>query len=821
MPKNLRNLTLFAPLILPVLLYAHEPLPEYGVESKSTQFFSERYHYNDLAHYLDNLDLYVTYQAETTGQFNQPDQLVFSIEGNSYRWNSYYLDGFRIDSRYSSGSTFYNPDLYQSSLTMDYIGSNIFFTQQRSGGSSISASYNVGGLGGISPGTASMIHLFHRTASDRAYKPITLRNKIAGAGTISSTIVVEKDDKKYYHNQYIDFGQRNIVSFDSTGIDGYYPESYASAQFSGDLSSTLGSLFDSTHYLANYAYRTNLNSEFYYSLAETARYHGYSASFYGSAVRGDMNYTSGITFAQHNTKHEDINYARNIIDQDGEAFEPYEADGNTFELSHSILLKKRLNDWLTLTFDGYNSMLYTAPTTTEFYNLVYMQAVTAESATPLYIYKWSANSYASGLLENTLRLSTERELSKSLYFRADAALTLDAILLGDSKSKVSPNIEAQAGLSYNPNGWFSTEVTLARRRVAYTIEDVQYLSSDHLNGEIYYAGSTGLSGDYASGAKSENYFSHTGGAYHTLADGVQQPAYWAFDFPINFTFGRHRITFLQSARKYVNNWITSYDKDASEYGYYVADSASGLDIFYLNSGVSPSFVVDHYPDDLMGNSLLTSSPFCFSSNIQYSYTSPKFHFSFAWQSYMQSGISTLGNGPLHNNLGVLSESTANPNTLINAGNPDSEYMAVGRLDQERAYVMRMFASYNVSEKLGFAFNFKFKDGQPFSFFDVSTQSDSSGNEQIAIYPSTTRGINTFDGNFGTREDAFFNVELRATYRLNVGSRLCEMQLGFYNLYDFGTELTEYTFDQDLTESSRYSMSLTIPRGLTFSVKYYL
>ncbi len=798
-------------LLFTCISYAQDPLPQYGIETRTTDFFKERYHYNDLVHYLDNLDMYVTYQAETTGQFNQPDRLVFSIEGNSYRWNSYYLDGFRLDSRYFSGSTLYTPDLYLSSLALDYISSNLYFEQQRDSEAFISASYNTGGIGGISPGTAAAIHLFHRTASDRAYKDIEYRNKVNGAGTFSSTFFIEKNDKRYYHSQYLNFGSRDIVSFDNTGIDGYYAEEYASAQFSGDLPLTLGSLFDSTHYLANYAYRTNLNSEFYYSEQETSIYNGYSASLYGSAQRGDLSYTSGFSVSLHNSRHADINFSRNLYDQDGEAFEPYSPDGNTFELSHSILLKKELNEWLTLSFDGFNSLLYAAPSVSEFSNMIYTQMITEESATPLYIYDWSASSYASGLLENTLKLQGEKQLSSSLVLRADVAATLDAMLLGGGKSKVSPNVEMQVGLSINPNDWFSAELTLARRRISYTIEDLQFFSDDYLNADIYYTSDGVTKGDF---------FTSSGGALHTLSSSAQQPAYWALDVPVNFTFGRHRISFLQSARKYVNNWITSYDASASEYGYYREDGASGVDIFYLNSGATPHYVVDNYEDGLMGDNFFTSSPFYFSSNVQYSYTAPKFMFSFSWQSYMQSGLSTLGNGPLHNNLGVLSESSANPNTLINTGNPDSDYSYVGRLDQERAYVMRMFASYNLSEKLSFAFNFKFKDGQPFSFFDHSTQFDDNGNRQVAIYPSSTRGINTMDNDFGTREDAFFNIDIRATYLAKLFGRNCEMQLGFYNVYDFGTELTEYTFDQDL-EASRYAMSLTIPRGLLFSLKYYL
>ncbi len=181
--KRLTTLAVALLILSSQSLFAQEALPQYGVESRSSEFFSERYLYNDLVHYLDNLDLYVTYQSETTGAFNQPDRLLFSVEGNSYRWNSYYLDGFRIDSRYFSGSTPYSPDLYNSSLKLDYIGSNLYFEQQRNSADFISASYNVGGVGGISPGTEAAIHLFHPTATDRAYKPFEYRNKVNGAGS--------------------------------------------------------------------------------------------------------------------------------------------------------------------------------------------------------------------------------------------------------------------------------------------------------------------------------------------------------------------------------------------------------------------------------------------------------------------------------------------------------------------------------------------------------------------------------------------------------------------------------------------------------------
>ena len=175
-----------------------------------------------------------------------------------------------------------------------------------------------------------------------------------------------------------------------------------------------------------------------------------------------------------------------------------------------------------------------------------------------------------------------------------------------------------------------------------------------------------------------------------------------------------------------------------------------------------------------------------------------------------TGISSLGDGPLHNNIGGYSETTANPN---------NEFKILGRLDQDRAYIARMLFSYDVSDRLSFAVSGKFKDGQPFTNFDTKIYTDESGNNQITIWNKRTKGINPFDGDFGSRKDAFFNFDLRAKYQLDINKLKMEFQAVIYNFYDFGTELHEYTFDPTNIKS-RYALELNIPRGLMFTTKVY-
>ncbi len=802
------------------LEHTPDSLPAYGVMQKSSAFFQNTYHNNDLVHYLDNLDLYSTYQTETTGQYNLPDQLVFSLEGNSHRWNSYYVNGFRVDSRFFAGSTLFQSDLYRQDLSIDYIGSNLYF-DPTDAPDDVSISFNTGGLSNISAGTKWFINLFHASASERLYKPIEHRNKMQGAGTARVNFSIKGKEDTYKQSIYVDFGQRQQVFFDQEGINAYEPEYFGKIQMHGELPLTLGGLFDKTHYLLNYAGRENLYSEFYYGLDETAEHHAYSASFYGQKKGKRTQYTSGLTFAAHTTEHDNINFSRNIIDQDGEAFNPFYQDGVNYELSHALNLNHRLTSWLDLTFDSYNSFMYTQPSVNTFHNYIYAQQLLQPDPTPLFVYEWEANSFASGLLENALGLAAEKRLHKSVNFKANLNVTLDAMLLS-KKSMLRPNFEVQAGFDIRPCKWFNMELTLGTKRVSYTIEDIRFLSDDYMNGTIYYMNDKNGDGLYQEGERGD-FFGTTGGKYHTTAKGLRQPGYLFVDIPVNFTVGRHTFTFLQSFRKHYNVWRTRYDKDYSEYGYMtLRPPHDGYgecnEVFFHHGGKELNYVVDYYPEGSMGNNFFTSSPYYLSSNMQYKYTGKKFMFSLAWQSYMMAGLSSMGNGVLHNNLGTLSEGSANPNSLQTASNQNSEYKASGRLDQDKAYILRIMASYNITRNFMISASMKFKDGQAFSIFHTYEQVDPNGNKQVAIYPHSTRGINTFDGNFGTREDAFFNIDLRATYRCLIADRQFEAQLACYNLYDFGTELTEYVFDQNI-EDKRRAMSLNIPRGFILSLKY--
>ena len=77
------TLSLLLTISLGVQILHAEAFPTFGVDSVSSEFFREWYQNGDLRHYLDNGSDYVTYEAETTGEWGLPEQMVFSINEES------------------------------------------------------------------------------------------------------------------------------------------------------------------------------------------------------------------------------------------------------------------------------------------------------------------------------------------------------------------------------------------------------------------------------------------------------------------------------------------------------------------------------------------------------------------------------------------------------------------------------------------------------------------------------------------------------------------------------------------------------------------
>ena len=762
--------------MLPIISHV-KALPIYGVDTASSTFFREWYQSGDLVHYLDNMSDYVTYELETTGEWALPDQKVFSIRGNSYKWNKFYYQGFRIDSRFQEGSTLFQMNMQEQNLTLDYERGRLHILPDEQRKSQLWISGNTGNLGGISPGTTEMIRWFHQTATDRQLKPITERSYIIGSGQIATGYAIPYKGKTAYQHVYANYGQRRQVACDEAGICGTYDASYYSVQLDGDY--PLAQSDWTMHYILSTQYREDWNAEWNYAPQEQAKMTNYSASFYTTR---DITFTTGLSYSVHSIKHHQLEFERNVVDQDGEGMEPWYADGGTHEWNWAVNYKLPIREWLRFEVDGYNSLMHFRPTTEHWENRVYARYAGGDK-TDYYDYHFSSSAFSASILENEARLSARKTLTKWFTLYGDAAVTLDGIVLRD-KHLVMPSWEAMVGMAFHPTQWFDAEIVVGNFRTRYGWNMAQLLGSDYLNMTAYYVGSERIAEQW-------------GGNSIQIEKGLQQPQYVVLDIPIRFTIaGAHEIAILSTARKYYNCQTIA----ASDNGGYILTYRPAI----TEAGV------------------LYDTPFYMSNTIRYTYSGKKVFFSLSWQSYQMSGTSLIGNGPLANNVDALSYSMTKAETTTNASNPNSPVQALGRYDQDRAYICRLQLGANITENWGLSLNFHFKDGTPFCNYLTEERVNTHGDKDIVILPGDTKGINVSDGHFGMRKDAFFNLDLRLRYRGNINKRdqtvgakgaiPFELQVTAYNLYDFGTELTEYCFDQELADARR-AMTLCIPRGI--------
>lgn len=756
------------------LLFLTPVKAELGVDSVSSRFFRDWYQTTELAHYLDNSSPYTVYEAETTGEWHLGDQQVFSISGNSFKNNKYRLNGMRIDSRSRVGAMLLHMQMDRTDLALDYHNGELRFADDSLQRGALRLTGNVGNLGGISPGTKQLINLFHSSAAERTIddRPLKNRNHIVGAGTAEATFAIPAYGKRYYQHAYLNYGRRRLAAFDHTGISGMYDADYYQVQLDGELPLPLDSKLSSLHYFMVSTGRTDYGSEFYYNVNEQAVNRVYQVGVYASKnfPNGGV-LIGGLSYELSNWRHDSLSFSRNIMDQDGEGFEPWYADGRLHSVNLSLQYDQRLQPWLRVHAEGYNSLLHFRPTTTAWSNALYMQSFTEVSPTYLYTYHWTSAPFSAGLLENEALLIAEYHLAKGLDMYAHLGVSLDGVVVSDRHSVVTPNWLAKFALDYKPCRWFNIGLSLSHHRMSYTWDDVRYLSSDYMNRGVQHIPESNL--------------------------WMHQPSYAVLDLPIRFLFGkesRHEVAILSTARKYYNQWYTTYASNGKDY----------------QIGLQPL--------NLMSDRVGARTPYLLSNLIRYTYNGRKWFVQLSWQSYVMSGISALGNGPLSNNIGILSESTANPETHETIAFSDLPFQANGRLNQDRAYIARIQVTYNACKYFSIGLNGKFKDGQPFTNYELRTTLV-DGQTQATILPYDARGINVTNNAFGKRKDAFFNFELRATGRWWVNEIPMSLEVLCYNIYDFGTGLTEYTFDRNNGVPPRTTMSMCIPRGLlcTFRV----
>ena len=750
-----------------------------GIDSIQATWFKEWYHRNDLVFYLEAQNDHTIVETHTTGQWWLPERLTFAIDGLPYTANRYYIDGFRVDDRFQPGNSVYVPNMLQYDLQIDIHTGKMMFSTNSTAGDYVTATYNFGQVGNGAPaaGTEAIINLFHRSAVQSAdtYKHITARRHQTGAGTIDAAYTFhDKEGNNYRQHIYAAYGQRLITRENERGLileNPFYSAYYYKVQADGYLPMKPNKVFERLGYRLNFSGRADGGSEYLYNYNEIYDHKNYSASIY--AQRSHL--TTGLTWSTNIIKHKDLEFSKNILDQDGESFAPWCPDGSFHELNLAVNYEQPLLPWLKIKIDSYNSLIYFNPEREQWTNTVYLQSPVMDTPKFLFTHLWECKAFTGGIIENAVGLTAHYPICKQLDINGHLDVTLDGILL-HKKSKVSPNWQAGVNFDLHPCSWFEMGLTVSHERIAYNTDYLRFFSNDYLNGK-----------------------------HHHYAKGLHQTSYLEVNLPIRFIFGkgRHEIVLQNSYKKFFNVWYTRYQSAIDENGSYCEQD--GMHIFYENENIKEYEV--GYTEPFGTNGLL-NTPYFFSQLTRYTYTGKKVTVSLSWQSMQAAGYTGLGNGANSNTIGILTESTANPNTTNIINNQTGKYPGVSRMDLDKGFVARFYLGYNICQWVQAGLTFKWTDGKPFTAYRYYEKDD-----QVAILPLNSRGTNPTDGNFGTRHGAVFHCNLHLQGRWHVKDLGMCLNIECYNVWDFCHDLCEMAFVQDIPYASRASMILTVPTGI--------
>ena len=278
-------------------------------------------------------------------------------------------------------------------------------------------------------------------------------------------------------------------------------------------------------------------------------------------------------------------------------------------------------------------------------------------------------------------------------------------------------------------------------------------------------------------------FGYTGGKYHSVDEDIAIPFRNRFLVSLSARLSQKFTLNVKSIVKSIssNYWIKFKDK----YGSY--QTVNDRELYFFS---------EPFTEYSLSNASFEDNPFYFQFLLHLvGKEAQKWYFSFSFMAHLGMGNTAFGNGPGANDFGILDESQANPNTWING---------YGRVDGDRAFVGKLYFGFYLAKNLFLSASLKYRDGNPFAF--IGSQ---YANDQWAFYLETIQAENRKGVKGGPREDFLSDVSVKLSYNFRLFD--CDMTLfgSVFNMLDFGSELSEYVFSGGL----RYSNELQIPRSV--------
>ena len=507
-------------------------------------------------------------------------------------------------------------------------------------------------------------------------------------------------------------------------------------------------------------------------------------SFFTGIRLNKKNLTVGLSYLleKENLAPSVMNFLKDLKDNDGEGLFPFEKWGSfsahVFRLSADLRVLSAERDKKT-GIDFFS----------EFKSAFLIGSENAFEASPLsfggvseYVILWNKGQpYRNVNLDFKIGALLSHKLSRQITVMAKVLLQNSAVRFqggNNNLSLLAPGFDLGLLLFRNP------EILVSYEQMPYELrENVNFFLEKRRPWGILYRWAD-ANGDlrYQNGEQGE-VFGYTGGRFHAPAEDLKIPVKRRLLISLSSSLSKNFILSLKGLIKKIddNLWV----RFKEDYGFY--ENLDNTTLYFFDKP---------FEDYVLGNDPFSKKPFYAQLLLQInSRENKKWFFSFSFLAHIGMGRTAFGNGAGANDIGLLSESQANPNSLVNA---------YGRVDGDRAYVGKLFFGAFLAKNLFLGVSLKYRDGTPFAFLDSVER-----NNQLVMTYKTIKAENEQGLKGGPRKDYLSDVSLKLRYQFKLFKWEAEAELSVFNLLDFGSELSEYAF----SGGRRYANELQIPRSL--------
>ncbi len=751
-----------------------------------------------LSDYIELICPYAFVFTSQTGFYGIADQLYFSFFGNNHEYNQFFIDGFKLNSHFFPGTPIWDFYLNIIRIDIDPFHSSINGKLSIPAGLSINTYTFFSGIWGIFPFTEELVYYLSGSLAAIARNPISINDRRKLKYLFGFNLYYNNGEDEGENLQFTINFSNGVRTFLSYGIDSekntiysVFQENFTKLQFLLFYSlSPYMNLFSSFFY----NFRTNYGSEFYFSSDQTKILNSFSLILGIGLTNNSYMSNISIQLENNNIDSEKSNYDYELIDFDGESMEFFLPDGNNFDLSLIVNFKYfKFNNFI-INFDSDTNISIYQPNANKFtINLLYYNEPFGKIVFDTYSTYW---------ITSNSDLCVEYKIKNEFIdFSSSAILGFSFLYLKDSNfnNLLFLSFDFNSTIIFFPQSIFNISLNLGKNTPSITSTLAKNINSNYLSGSYYNS--------------TDQMLFHTDGIINSISENLKQPTFYYISISFSYKNKNNFYFNLDTQFKSFQNlfWIRANDS-----GFFSSYTYNNQTLYYITDS-DISYVLTNYWDAinwLIENNLLNEnyfdsipdflkSPFYLGLVLSIGKKTESFFINFSFWAYMVVGIGTIGNSLLEDEIGVISETQADPNNYI---------YGIGRMISDRSYVFKFNIGFKLLESIWLKLIIRYKDGQPFTAFYESV----TPNNYLVIYNQLMSGDNPFSASMGRREDCIWEFNFYLSGKFYLFGKEWEISIIFYNFLDLAFELTENVFNI----SHRQPLEFQVPGTISLQLSLF-